>query len=229
VLAIASQIKRDVVAYTAVMNTQSEDAKAARRLCSELGVRLVEVQCSVSERAVADALEAIEIPSKAQVEIATLCLPLARRISSDGFKACLSGEAADELFGGYGNFCIKASSATDSQTVALRREALAKMARGNFVRCNKAFMAAGVECRLPFMEQSLAEDAVQLGKRDSPPGKELLKEAASRVLPRWVLSRKKDTFQGGSGASAAIAKFISHPIRFYNASLKMRLGYLPRD
>lgn len=229
VLALAVELGKEVVAYTAVVDSDSEDARSARRLCCELGVRLVEVRCHMTSEAVLAAMESIEIPSKAQVEIAALCIPLAKRIAADGFKACLSGEAADELFGGYGNFCIKASSASDEQVVTLRKEALAKMARGNFVRCNKAFMAAGVECRLPFMEQSLAESAVQLTKRESPPGKKLLKEAARQVLPKWVIARQKDTFQGGSGASKKIAATIASPIKFYNATLKSRFGYLPKD
>lgn len=229
VLALAVETGKEVTAYTAVVDDDSEDACSARRLCSDMGVRLVEVRCHISSEAVLAAMESIEIPSKAQVEIAALCIPLAKRIAADGFKACLSGEAADELFGGYGNFCIKASAATDEQVVALRKEALAKMARGNFIRCNKAFMAAGVECRLPFMEQSLAESAVQLTKRESPPGKKLLKEAARQVLPKWVIARQKDTFQGGSGASSRIASMIASPIKFYNATLKSRFGYLPKD
>ena len=229
VLALAVELGKEVIAYTAVVDSDSEDARSTRRLCSELGVRLVEVRCHMTSEAVLAAIESIEIPSKAQVEIASLCIPLAKRIAADGFKACLSGEAADELFGGYGNFCIKASSASDEQVVRLRKEALAKMARGNFVRCNKAFMAAGVECRLPFMEQSLAEAAVQLTKRESPPGKKLLKEAARQMLPKWVIARQKDTFQGGSGASNRIASMIASPIKFYNATLKSRFGYLPKD
>jgi asparagine synthase (glutamine-hydrolysing) len=229
VLALAAATGKEVTAYTAVLEAGSEDARASRRLCSELGIRLVEVPMKVDRDAVGQAIEAIEISSKAQIEIATMCIPLARRIAADGFKACLSGEAADELFGGYGNFCIKASKATDAEVVQLRKDALAKMARGNFVRCNKSFMAAGVECRLPFMEQSLVESAVQLTKSASPPGKKLLKEAARSVLPKWVIARRKDTFQGGTGASDWIAKSIGNPARYYNAELKRRFGYLPEN
>lgn len=229
VLAIAVESGKEVAAYTAVVDHNSEDARSSRRLCAELGVRLVEVKCTASADAVVQAIDCIEIASKAQIEIASLCIPLAKRISQDGFKACLSGEAADELFGGYGNFCIQASSATDAVVVELRKDSLAKMARGNFVRCNKAFMSAGVECRLPFMEQPLVEAAVQLTKRENMPGKKLLKDAARSVLPKWVISRQKDTFQGGSGASGRIAREIANPITFYNATLKRRFGYLPKD
>lgn len=229
ILAVAKELRKDIVAFTAVFDKTSDDAKSARRLCAELSVPLIEVLVEFNEAAILEALQAIEISSKAQIEIATLCLPLAKRVQQEGFKACLSGEAADELFGGYGNFCIQASKETDEGIVALRKEQLAKMARGNFVRCNKAFMAHGVECRLPFMEQRLVEAAVQLGKAESRPGKVLLKEACHNLLPQWVLKRQKDTFQGGSGMADEIAKHYFSPIKFYNSELKKLFGYLPEN
>ncbi len=174
-------------------------------------------------------MRGIEIASKAQIEIAALCLPLARRVRAEGFKACLSGEAADELFGGYGNFCIQASKASPDEVRALRRGQLAKMARGNFVRCNKAFMAAGVECRLPYMEQRLVESSVQLDLKQSPAGKKLLKEAARGLVPDRIIRRTKETFQGGSGVSAETEKRFPSPIKFYNAELRTMFGYLPKD
>lgn len=229
VLALAKEMSPDVTAYTAVHSKRSADLESARRICSDLGVKLIEVDVAFSRDAIADALYSIEISSKAQIEIAMLCIPLARRIYNDGFRACLSGEAADELFGGYGNFCIKASKANDAEIVALRRAQLSKMARGNFVRCNKAFMAAGVECRLPFMEQPLVESAIQLSKANSPPGKGLLKTAARSLLPSWVINRQKDTFQGGSGMSDTVAGQVANPIVFYNTELRKAFGYLPKD
>lgn len=227
ILALAKEQRPDVVAFTATFDKSSDDAKSARRLCLELSIPLIEVPITLDDASVVKAIEAIEIPSKAQIEIATLCLPLAQRIYAEGFRACLSGEAADELFGGYGNFAIQASKATEDGVVELRKGLLAKMSRGNFVRCNKAFMSHGVECRLPFMEQGLVEAAVQLGKKASPVGKGLLKEAVKHIVPSWVINRAKDTFQGGSGMSDAIAKQIANPIRFYNSEAKSRFGYLP--
>jgi asparagine synthase (glutamine-hydrolysing) len=229
ILALAKEVAPSVTAFTAVFQKDSEDAQSARRLCSDLQVPLVEVPVVCSSESIAKAICSIEIASKAQIEIAVLCLPLAAAIAERGFKACLSGEAADELFGGYGNFCIKAASATEAQIKQLRLDSLAKMSRGNFVRCNKAFMAAGVECRLPFMEQELVESVIQLGKQQSPPGKVLLKQAAEGVLPRWIVKRNKDTFQGGSGISEAVSRQIANPIKFYNTELKKQYGYLPKD
>ena len=229
ILALAKQESSSVVAYIAVFDELSKDLWAARNLCKHLGIEIREVSVEVTKENICKAIQSIEIPSKAQIEIATLCLPLAQRIYSDGYRACLSGEAADEIFGGYGNFCIAASRASDKEVINLRIASLKKMSRGNFVRCNKAFMSAGVECRLPFMEQALVEGSVRLGKSQSPPGKKLLKEAARGVIPDWIVDRQKETFQGGSGVSLAIAKKISNPRRYYSAELRKSLGYVPGE
>jgi len=229
ILALAKEATPDVTAYTATFDNESSDLKSARRLCAELGVRLIEVPVSISFSGISKAIRSIEIASKAQIEIAMLGLPLAERIYADGVRACLSGEAADELFGGYGNFCIQASKVGDQEITSLRLSQLSKMARGNFVRCNKAFMSAGVECRLPFMEQGLVEGAMQLSKKQSPPGKVLLKEAARLLVPQWVIKRTKDTFQGGSGLADAIPNHVANPLIYYNAELRKSFGYLPKD
>ena len=229
ILAIAKNLNKNIVAYTVNYNSKSEDLKSARRLCAELEIPLTEVNVDVSLTSISDALETIEIASKAQVEIATLCLPLAKRISDDGFKVCLSGEASDELFGGYGNFCIQANKVADSEVHKLRKALLLKMSRGNFVRCNKSFMRYGVECRLPFMDLGLVETCVNATKSQSPTNKKLLKKIAVSDVPEWVIKRKKDTFQGGAGVSSWTANNIGNPIRYYNNELRKTLGYLPHD
>lgn len=225
VLALAQEAKPDVVAYTAVLDPRSPDLRAARRLCEERQVRLVEVPVEAPDaERLAAAARSIEIPSKAQVEIAALCIPLAERIGADGFKACLSGEAADELFGGYGSMCIKGSKADDEGWRAIRAAAVAKMARGNFVRCNKAFMAGGVECRLPFIETGLVERVLAMGKAECPPGKKALKRAAAGVAPEWIIRRQKETFQGGAGMDVAAAAAVASPASFYRAEVASAYG-----
>ena len=229
ILALAKQTGREVTAFTAVFDSDSDDLKSARKLCSELEVKLIEVPVGITDQSIQNAITSIEISSKAQIEIAMLCIPLAQRIYAEGFRACLSGEAADELFGGYGNFCIQASKATESELITLRHAQLNKMSRGNFVRCNKAFMAAGVECRLPFMEQELVERVIHLNKAESPLSKGLLKKAAEPLLPKWVINRTKDTFQGGSGVARFMQERVASPTVFYNAELRKKFGYLPKD
>lgn len=229
VLALARELHPEPVAYTAVYDPASADLTAARRVAAHLDVPLVEVPVPEPTSALAaEAVHVIETPMKAQVEITLANLPLARAIASDGYRVVLSGEAADELFGGYGNLIIAASKADDEGWRQLRRDQVTKMSRGNFLRVNKVFMAAAVEARLPYMHRPLVEAVLASGKRDCPPGKGLLKQAARGLLPEWVIKRPKDTFQGGTGVSAAAARVIAAPTRFYNAEARRIFGYLPR-
>ena len=79
------------------------------------------------------------------------------------------------------------------------------------------------------MEQSLVESAIQMTKADNPAKKVLLKIAAQDILPQWVIKRQKDTFQGGSGVSDAVARILPNPKRFYSAELKRIFGYTPEE
>lgn len=229
ILALAREFSKDITAFTAKFSEHGDDLTAARRLCAQYEIRLIEVPVSIDIEAIRRALYCIEINSKAQVEIAALCIDLAKRVRAEGFKACLSGEAADELFGGYGNFCIQASKLSNEDIPKLRLKSLKKMSRGNFVRCNKAFMAGGVECRLPFMDLNLVEYAISLDKTESPLNKKLLKSSVGSLVPSWVIKRNKDTFQGGSGVSQWTKDNLGSPIRFYNSELTKMFKYLPKD
>lgn len=228
ILALVREHVPDVVAYHAYRDPASLDLAAARRLCDEWDVELREVEVrDPTEEDVKAAVAAVEVPMKAQVEIALLCLPLARRLREDGFRVVLSGEAADEIFGGYGNLARK--SGTDETWRAARLAAVAKMARGNFCRVNKVFMAHGVEGRLPFMERELVELVLGLGVKDCPPGKKLLKEAVRGLVPDWVIARQKETFQGAGGMISACAGLYESPIVEYNRLAREMFGALPRD
>jgi asparagine synthase (glutamine-hydrolysing) len=218
IMALAKTYRPDLEAFHSYIDPDSPDLAAARRICEELEIPLTEIQVRPpTEDDLVAAVRSIESPMKAQVEIAVLCIPLAKAIAQNGFKVCLSGEAADELFGGYGSMAIQGSKATDSGWQQIRLKQVEKMSRGNFVRCNKAFMAGGVECRLPYMDRAMVELVLNLRKRDCKPGKAALKDAARGFIPSWVVSRSKATFQGAGGGTAAAAEVIANPRRFYES------------
>ena len=230
ILHLACEAGADTTCYTAVYDPKSSDLLWARRVADTYGVTLVEVPVpQPTEETVKAAVAAVEIPMKAQVEIALAHLPLMEAVSKDGFAVCLSGEAADELFGGYGGMQIKASGASDEAYGRIKRQAVQKMARGNFPRVNKVGMAHGVEARLPFMQTDLVELALAATKEQSPPGKKLLKAAALQlgVDPR-IVSRTKETFQGGVGIADAAREEGFGPIA-YNQMARDLLGFLPKE
>ena len=101
---------------------------------------------------------------------------------------------------------------------------LEKMSRGNFVRCNKVFMAHGVECRLPFLDRRVVEGVLSMGKKECPPAKKLLKTIAAGTISKRIISRVKQTFQGSSGVSNAAASAVANPIKFYNSVIRTAYG-----
>lgn len=218
ILSIAKKIRPDIVAYTAYFDPDSEDLSNARRLCNDLKIELREVLCPTpTTLAIDSVIRSIESPMKAQIEIGLLCEPLAAQLRRDGFKVCLSGEGADELFGGYGNMQIRASKLGDQGWRQLRVKQIEKMGRGNFQRCNMIFMANSVECRLPFLDRAVVEYAINSTKEQCPPGKKLLKKAAKGILPDYIINRQKETFQGAANIPEAVAEIIHNPIRYYNS------------
>ena len=226
ITAIAASIRPDVVAYTCHVDPGSEDAEAARDMAKVLGVELREVAVAApSDLDLSAAIGAVELSNPTAVEIAALCLPLAERIAADGFKVALTGESADELFGGYGNLCRHAR--TDLTWRAARRVAFERQGRINFVRVNKAFMAHGVEPRMPFCEREIVERALGLGVSACPPGKGLLRAAASRWLPERICRREKVAFQVGAGASSSLAgRLGAGRVRAYNDIARGMFGML---
>ena len=229
ILALVKEVKPDVQAYVAaVEGLDSEDHAAALRIAAELEVPVKTVWVRPPDgEAVYRAVRSIEIPMKAQVEIATLCLPLAQQIAADGFKVVLSGEGADELFGGYGNMARKASS--DGEWRETRLAQIDKMARGNFIRTNKSFMAHGVEARLPFLERRLVEIVLGYDRETCPPGKGLLKAAAEGVVPAEAIARRKETFQGGAGVIGHLDEVTGGAqVMTYNDAARAIFGSLPR-
>lgn len=208
ILALACEVigPRNVTTYTAVLDPASPDLAAARWVADHYGVELIEVPVPLPTlQTITEAVRVIESPMKTQVEIALAHLPVMDQVAADGHAVCLSGEAADELFGGYGGMQIKASSADDEGYRAIKRAAVQKMARGNFPRVNKVGMRYGVECRLPFMQSDLVTLALDADKAASPPGKRLLRAAAAGLVPDRIIRRPKLTFQGAVGTSSAAA------------------------
>jgi len=212
---------RDVTAYTAVYNPHSKDLAAARHICGQLGVHLKEIPVPCPGRDdLARVVQIIEMPHKAQVEIGWPCLHLAKAMAQDGFKVTYSGEGSDELWASYG---FSYHGVISSGWHAYRRGLFLGQHRKNFARANKAFMAYGVECRLPFLSQGLVQYALGLsraavrGPAEHEKEKAVLSLAYRGILPDHICERPKLAFQDGMGIKAAIRNRLPSPARFYRA------------
>jgi asparagine synthase (glutamine-hydrolysing) len=212
------QHRSEVVAYTAVHNPKSSDLKCARLAAKYFDIELREIQVPAPTASdLAGVVRRIEQPHKAQVEIGWACLHLAQRMRADGFRVTYSGEGSDELWASY-RF-ISYHMIKRHGWFACRRDLFVGQHRKNFSRCNKVFMAHGIECRLPFLHTSLVEFALSLPQSSVVCGKNpkaVLCEAYRGLVPTRIVDRSKLAFQDGAGLKGAAAQVVSDPRRFYS-------------
>lgn len=228
ICSIACSMKRKPVLYTAVFNEKSADLRKAREVAEFLGLKLNEVK--VKDPSVDDLLRTVDVieqSSSAQVEIAWACLALADAIRSDGFKVVMSGEGSDELWASYG---FAYHGIKKHGWYEFRRKLFESQAWKNFPRCNKVFMSRGVECRLPFLNENLVEDALswsmQTVRGDPSVDKLVMREAFNGILPKSVIKRNKVAFQIGLGLKDSIrSRLPSAPSIYrnrYSESFKIK-------
>ena len=126
---------------------------------------------------------------------------LARVIKSMGIKMVLSGEGADEIFGGYLYF-HKAPSAEEFHKETVRK--LQKLHLYDCLRANKSLSAWGVEGRVPFLDKEFLDVAMRTNPAAKMcPGqtmeKRILREAFTDILPEEIVWRQKEQFSDGVG------------------------------
>ena len=129
---------------------------------------------------------------------------MARVIKSMGVKMVLSGEGADEIFGGYLYF-HKAPTAKDFHEETVRK--LDKLHMYDCLRANKSLAAWGIEGRVPFLDKEFMVVAMRLNPKDKMITKEqsmekwVLRKAFEKYLPESVAWRQKEQFSDGVGYS----------------------------
>lgn len=237
-LAIAFFAKRHmgkITAYTAKYQETSPDLHAARENARLLDIPLIEVPVEVPPTAAAlrecigEAIEAADIFAPAQVEIAVACRALAERISADGFKVVFSGEGSDELWGSYKPVRILRGKPDAWQ--AARRQQIVNQWRKNFPRCNKVFLSAGVECRLPFLHLPLVEFGIRLpvpiveyeGRLKGVLVEGLAHELEQAGIDPAIARRPRVAFQVGLGLRDTVRRMIPDRIAVYRREHRQRV------
>lgn len=181
------------------------DLAKAKEVAEHIGTVHHEIHYTIQEGldALRDVIYYIETYDVTTVRASTPMYLLARVIKSMGIKMVLSGEGADEVFGGYLYF-HKAPDAKAFHEETIRK--LSKLYLYDCLRANKALCAWGVEGRVPFLDKEFLDVAMRINPADKMcPGKtiekKVVREAFADMLPESVACRQKEQFSDGVGYS----------------------------
>ncbi len=191
----------------------SPDLAAAQKVADHIGTVHHEVKFTIQEGidAIRDVIYHVETYDITTIRASTPMFLLARAIKAMGIKMVLSGEGADEIFGGYLYF-HKAPSSKDFHEENVRK--LDKLHMYDCLRANKSLASWGIEGRVPFLDKEFMDVAMRLNPKDKmiiagqgdPKAKQsmekwVLREAFGDMLPESVAWRQKEQFSDGVGYS----------------------------
>ena len=181
------------------------DLAKAKLVADHIGTVHHEINYTIQEGldAIRDVIYFIETYDVTTVRASTPMYLLARVIKSMGIKMVLSGEGADEVFGGYLYF-HKAPGAKAFHEETVRK--LSKLHYYDCLRANKSLSAWGVEGRVPFLDKEFLDVAMRTNPDAKMcPGstieKRIVREAFADMLPAEIAWRQKEQFSDGVGYS----------------------------
>jgi asparagine synthase (glutamine-hydrolysing) len=183
------------------------DLGPARAVAEHIGAVHHEVHFTVQEGldAISDVIYHLETFDITTVRAATPMYLMMRKIRAMGIKMILSGEGADEVFGGYLYF-HKAPNGRELHDETVRK--IQKLHLYDCLRANKSCAAWGVEARVPFLDREFLDVAMTIdpalkiprnAPRPAPIEKYLLRKAFEGYVPEQVLWRQKEQFSDGVG------------------------------
>ena len=183
----------------------SPDLVAAKKVADHIGTIHHEIVFTIQEGldAINDVIYQLETYDITTIRASTPMYLMARVIKSMGIKMVLSGEGADELFGGYLYF-HKAPNAKEFHEETVRK--LSKLHMYDCLRANKSLAAWGIEGRVPFLDKEFMDVAMRLNPQDKMINNErmekwVVRKAFEDMLPESVAWRQKEQFSDGVGYS----------------------------
>jgi asparagine synthase (glutamine-hydrolysing) len=183
----------------------SPDLEAAQKVAEHIGTVHHQIHFTVQEGldAIKDVIYHLETYDVTTIRASTPMYLMSRVIKSMGIKMVLSGEGADEIFGGYLYF-HKAPNAEEFHEETVRK--IEQLYKYDCLRSNKSMAAWGVESRVPFLDLKFLDVAMNINPAAKMPGngkieKHILREAFQDYLPESILWRQKEQFSDGVGYS----------------------------
>ncbi|WP_271765429.1 asparagine synthase B [Aquimarina algiphila] len=183
----------------------SPDLEAAQKVADHIGTVHHEIKFTIQEGldAIKDVIYNLETYDITTIRASTPMYLMARVIKSMGVKMVLSGEGADEIFGGYLYF-HKAPNAREFHEETVRK--LDKLHMYDCLRANKSLAAWGIEGRVPFLDKEFMDVAMRINPKNKMINGErmekwVIRKAFESYLPESVAWRQKEQFSDGVGYS----------------------------
>ena len=196
----------------------SPDLRYAKKVAKYINTVHHEIIFTVQEGldAIKDVIYHLETFDVTTIRAGTPMYLMARKIKSTGIKMILSGEGADEVFGGYLYFHMAPSKREFHKETTRKLSLLSKY---DCLRANKSTAAWGLETRVPFLDKEFLDYSMSIDpKYKMCPGKkiekEILRKAFVGYLPKEILLRQKEQFSDGVGYSwiESLKKHTQHVI-----------------
>lgn len=192
----------------------SFDIRAAKKAASLMNAEQRHFVYEITENDIEDELPnviyAVESADPLKVSIAMPIYLLAREARKSGFKVLLSGQGADELFGGYARY---EAGAGDGTLGEMLRHDLEHIAEVNLERDDAATMAHGVEMRVPYLDMGVISVAQRIDPslKVSFDGKDyirkyVLRKISETYLPREVSYAPKKAIQYGTSVQKVLER-----------------------
>lgn len=199
---------KELHSFSIGLDADAPDAKAARKVAEFLGTKHHEIHFTIEQgiEILDKLIWHLETYDVTSIRASTPMYFLSKAITDLGIKVVLSGEGADEIFGGYLYF-RNAPSTVDFQKETIER--VQKLFTADLLRADKSTMAHGLEARVPFLDKEFLDVAMTIKGEEKQPktydGKEkyILRKAFDTpdnpYLPDEVLWRQKEQFSDGVG------------------------------
>ncbi len=190
------------------LNFDAPDIVAARKVAKFLGTEHHEIHFSIEDgiAAIKKLIWHIETYDVTSIRASTPMFFMSKYITDLGVKVVLSGEGADEIFGGYLYF-RNAPSSIEFQKETVRRVQL--LSTSDCLRADKSTMAFGLEARVPFLDKEFLDVCMKIEATQKLPKtyqgieKYILRKAfdtpENPFLPTEILWRQKEQFSDGVG------------------------------
>lgn len=199
-------VGKNQVRPIAVGYENSPDLLAARKFCQLMKIELDEIILNneLLDKNLPLVMKTLHTlnPTPMDISIALPIFSAAQRARDLGFKVCLTGQGADEVFFGYQKYFNHTLPDNPQKMYEMRQQDITNIAIQNIHRDDKIAMFHSIELRFPFLDLKFLGYILKVPVHlhyTQDNRKEILRKIATRYqLPIEIINRKKKALQYGT-------------------------------